>query len=64
MPEVPAQPGPRWSGWGNDRNDAAVYGRLASLLGPRLHPVRPLGRKARRIKGQIPLFPSERRRPR
>jgi hypothetical protein len=46
----------RFPGWGKGRNDAADYAKLASLLGPRLLPVTPDGRKALHIPGQIPLW--------
>jgi hypothetical protein len=52
--------GPKWPGWASQRNDAADYARLAAVLGPRLHPVRPAGRPALHISGQIPLFPGTR----
>jgi hypothetical protein len=47
---------PRFAGWANARNDVADYGRLAELLGPRLLPVRPVGRKPPHVPGQIPLW--------
>jgi hypothetical protein len=34
-----------WSGWGNARNDAALYGRVAERLRGGMQPVRPAGRQ-------------------
>jgi hypothetical protein len=50
----------RWEyrDWGNARNDAADYGRLANLLDPELElrPARPVGRKPPHIPGQLSLW--------
>jgi hypothetical protein len=49
-------PPPRWPDWGWNRSDRRDYARLASMLGPRLLPVRPVGRKAPHVKGQLALW--------
>jgi hypothetical protein len=45
----------RFPGWGNARDDARDYGRLATLLGPELRPVSPPqdGKKPWHIDGQL-----------
>jgi hypothetical protein len=55
-PVTPIRRKLRFANWGNARDDALDYGRLAQLLGPRLHPVRPVVRRPPHVAGQIPLW--------
>jgi hypothetical protein len=45
-----------WRGWGNDRDDARDYARLAARMKIGMQPVRPLERPVPRVPGQLRLF--------